>query len=88
MFNWPHENPCQSLEDHKENSKDKGSESGTIVELCQKLSDITGQSTRFTYPLYKKITIEEEKLKLLLIGQHKGIAESPKEEYRQTEKDC
>lgn len=81
MYPTLHQSPREPLHRHQEQGDDKGAYSNDVIELYQELRDVSCQTSRLRQTLPEVIVIEKEQLQLLLIGQRKGIAESPEEEH-------
>ena len=87
MIILAHQPPRQMLHKHHQYGKNRGSEGRTVVELYEELRHISCQTSRLSHTLSEVVAVEEEHLQLFLIGQRKGIADSPKKEHRQAEQD-
>ena len=81
-------NEISAIRSYIEQGDDGCTNGNTIIELHQELCHISGETTRLGHTLSQIIAVEKKQLQLLLIGQRKGVAESPEQEHRYAKQDC
>ena len=76
-----HQHPRESLQTKEYKGKEYGTQRIDIVELCDELGHIVGQSTRHTDALGEVGGGEEKQLILLLVAERTAVRKGPEERY-------